>query len=167
MPRPGLRVRQPETLYDIGKDQSKSCPLSFRSQQSELSLHTHCSPLWRVHGVMSDSSAFAELMAVIIDRKENPPPRSYTTSLFQGGVPKIGGKIIEEASEVVEAAGEAVDTRHQHLVNESADLIYHLLVLLGHCDIPLSDVEAELRRRSGVSGLDEKAARGQKGGASE
>ena len=116
---------------------------------------------------MSNSSAFSQLMAVIVDRKLNPPARSYTTSLFQGGIAKIGGKIIEEANEVVGAGAEPVDTRQQHVVHETADLIYHLFVLLGHCDIPLEQLEAELRRRLGVSGLDEKAARGRRGAADE
>ncbi len=104
-------------------------------------------------------SVLAQLMQVIEDRKANPPERSYTTGLFQGGVEKIGAKILEEAGEVVEAAGEASDQGHQHLVYEAADLIYHLLVLLGHRDVQLSEVEAELAGRFGISGLDEKASR--------
>lgn len=99
-------------------------------------------------------------MAVIEDRRDNPPPKSYTTSLFAGGVPKIGAKITEEAAEVVEAAGEPGDEGRDHLVREAADLIYHLLVMLGHRGVQLSEVEAELGRRFGISGLDEKAARG-------
>ncbi len=116
---------------------------------------------------MADSSVFSQLMTVILDRKANPPARSYTTSLFQGGVAMIGAKIIEEANEVVAAAGEPVDTRQPHLVHEASDLVYHLLVLLGHCGVPLAAVEDELLRRSGVSGLDEKAARGRKGASDE
>ena len=50
---------------------------------------------------MPNSSVFRQLMAVIEDRKANPPARSYTTSLFQGGIARIGGKVIEEAGEVV------------------------------------------------------------------
>ena len=115
----------------------------------------------------SSSSVFSQLMAVILDRKANPPGRSYTTSLFQGGVAKIGDKIIEEANEVAEAGAEPAYTRQQHLVHEAADLIYHLFVLLGHCDIPLEQLEAELRGRFGVSGLDEKAARGRRGTSDE
>ena len=98
-------------------------------------------------------------MAVIEDRKRNPPPKSYTTSLFQGGVPKIAGKIMEEAAEVVAAAGEPGADGRTHLIYEAADLIYHLFVLLGHKDIALADLEAELGRRFGISGLDEKASR--------
>ena len=116
---------------------------------------------------MSDSSVYSQLIAVIEDRKVTPPERSYTTSLFQGGVAKIGGKLVEEVNEILEAASEPPATRKQHLVHEAADLIYHLLVLLGHCDVPLGHVEDELRRRFGVSGLDEKAARGQSGVAHE
>jgi len=108
-----------------------------------------------------DESVLGRLMSVIEDRKKNPPERSYTTSLFAGGVTKIGAKIAEEAAEVVEAAGESGPDGRQHLVCEAADLIYHLLVMLGHRDIPLAEVEAELARRFGISGLDEKAAREQ------
>ena len=103
---------------------------------------------------------FAQLMDVIEDRKQNPPPRSYTTKLFAGGVTKIGEKITEEAAEVVEAAGQTDDLAgREHLVHEAADLLYHLFVMLGHCGIPLDQVEQELAGRFGVSGLDEKAAR--------
>ena len=107
----------------------------------------------------SESSIMAQLMATIEDRKQNPPERSYTTKLFNGGVTKIGEKIMEEAAEVIEAAAEPADARHDHLVHETADLIYHLFVLLGHCEVPLADIESELASRFGISGLDEKAAR--------
>ncbi|MEX0792265.1 MAG: phosphoribosyl-ATP diphosphatase [Pirellulaceae bacterium] len=110
---------------------------------------------------MSESpSVLNQLMAVIADRKRNPPPKSYTTSLFAGGVEKIGSKITEEAAEVVEAAGEPGDEGRAHLIYEAADLMYHLMVMLGHRDIELQEVEAELGRRFGISGIDEKAARG-------
>jgi len=98
-------------------------------------------------------------MNVIEDRKANPPEKSYTTQLFRGGVEKIGAKITEEAREVVEAAQEPGDEGRQHVIHESGDLIYHLLVMLGHRDIRLEEVEAELARRFNISGLDEKAAR--------
>jgi phosphoribosyl-ATP pyrophosphohydrolase len=108
-------------------------------------------------------TAFAQLMATIEDRKANPPARSYTTSLFQGGVEKIGRKILEEANELIEAADEPGNEGRNHLIYEAADLIYHLFVMLGHRGIKLEEVEAELGRRFGLSGLDEKAARHQKG----
>ncbi len=111
---------------------------------------------------MSDESVFAQLMAVIADRKANPSERSYTNRLLDGGVEKIGAKVSEEAGEVVEAASEPGDEGRQHLTAEAGDLLYHLFVLLAYRDVPLGDVEAELARRFGVSGLDEKASRGRK-----
>lgn len=106
-----------------------------------------------------NDSILAQLMAVVADRKANPPAKSYTTSLFAGGVEKIGGKITEEAAEVVDAAGEPGDAGREHLVREAADLIYHLLVMLAQRDTSLAEVEAELAKRFGISGIDEKASR--------
>jgi phosphoribosyl-ATP pyrophosphohydrolase len=107
------------------------------------------------------SSIFARLMAVIEDRRDHPPEKSYTTTLLAGGVNKIGRKIREEADEVVAAAGEPGDPGRDHTGREAADLIYHLFVLLAHRGIRLADLEAELERRFGTSGLDEKASRPQ------
>jgi phosphoribosyl-ATP pyrophosphohydrolase len=109
--------------------------------------------------VSDSSSILAQLIAVIEDRKANPPEKSYTTRLFAGGVEKIGQKIVEESAEVVEAAAEPGDAGRTHTLAEAADLIYHLFVLLGYRDIRLEEVETELARRFGISGLDEKAAR--------
>lgn len=111
---------------------------------------------------MTDSQTILmQLMQVIVDRKASRPAGSYTTKLLDGGVSKIGEKIIEEAAEVVEAAGEPGDVGRQHLVREAADLVYHLLVMLAHSNVSLCDVEAELAKRFGISGLDEKASRKQ------
>ena len=104
-------------------------------------------------------SIFQKLMDVIDDRRRNPPERSYTTALFAAGVPKIGAKITEEAAEVVQAASEAGPEGRQHIVHEAADLLYHLFVLLGYREITLAEVEAELARRFGISGIDEKESR--------
>jgi len=79
--------------------------------------------------------------------------------LFAGGVPHINEKIIEEAQEVVEAAMEDGSSGRDHLIHEAADLLFHLMVLLGHQTIHIQEIEAELGRRFGVSGLDEKSAR--------
>jgi phosphoribosyl-ATP pyrophosphohydrolase len=107
------------------------------------------------------SSILPALEAVIAERKARPPgERSYVASLLQGGVPKIGAKIVEEAAEVVEAADEPGDAGRAHLVHEAADLVFHTLVLLGHRDVAWRDVEAELGRRFGVSGIEEKESRG-------
>lgn len=100
-------------------------------------------------------------MATIDDRKAHPSEKSYTSQLLRAGTPAIGEKVIEEAAEVVEAAGEPDDEGRLHLVREAADLVYHLLVLLACRDAGLADLEAELARRFGISGLDEKASRNQ------
>lgn len=107
-----------------------------------------------------EQSVLQRLMGVIEDRKRNPPPKSYTTKLLQGGVEKIGAKVREEAEEAVEAAGETGEDGRQHLIYEAGDVIYHLFVLLAHRDVKLEEVEAELARRFGVSGIDEKESRG-------
>ena len=110
---------------------------------------------------MPETSILPALMAVIAERKAHPPAeRSYVVSLLRGGVPKIGAKITEEAGEVVAAAAEPGEAGRAHLVREVADLVFHTLVLLGHHDIPWDDVEAELARRFGVSGIVEKESRG-------
>ncbi|WP_237170937.1 phosphoribosyl-ATP pyrophosphatase [Paludisphaera borealis] len=66
---------------------------------------------------------------------------------------------MEEAAEVVEASDEPGDAGREHLVKEVADLVFHTAVLLGYRDIEWDAVEAELDRRSGLSGIAEKAAR--------
>ena len=105
----------------------------------------------------------AQLMSVIEDRKANPPARSYTTQLFQGGVEAIGQKVTEEAAEVIDAAHNANDDAgRDHLAHEAADLIYHLFVLLGYRNVSLADVEGKIAERFGISGLDEKASRSNK-----
>ncbi len=110
---------------------------------------------------MNKLSLIDDLMEVIAARKALAPgSRSYVRSLFDGGVPAITAKITEEAAEVVEAASEPGVEGREHLVHEVADLLFHTLVLLGERDIAWSNVEAELARRFGVGGLDEKAARG-------
>ncbi len=107
----------------------------------------------------------ARLMDVITDRRDNPPAKSYTSTLFSAGLPKIGAKLLEEANEAVAAAGEDGDQGRKHLAYEAGDLIYHLFVLLAHNRVPLSEVESELASRFGVSGIDEKNARTRKGKA--
>jgi phosphoribosyl-ATP pyrophosphohydrolase len=72
---------------------------------------------------------------------------------------KIGRKIEEEAREVIEAASEPGEQGRRHLIYESSDLLYHLLVMLAFNGVKLDEVEAEIARRFGQSGLDEKAAR--------
>jgi phosphoribosyl-ATP pyrophosphohydrolase len=107
----------------------------------------------------STSAPLVKLERTIHARAKKPNPKSYTSQLLDGGVPKIGAKIVEEAAELVEAAGEPGQAGQEHFIREAGDLFYHLLVMLCHKNCNLFDVEAELARRFGVSGLEEKAAR--------
>jgi phosphoribosyl-ATP pyrophosphohydrolase len=110
---------------------------------------------------MNESNIMTALMGVISERKRNPPQeRSYVADLMRGGVAKIGGKIVEEAAEVVEAGDEPGDAGRQHLVKEVADLVFHAAVLLGYRGLDWASVEAELARRFGISGITEKESRG-------
>ena len=110
--------------------------------------------------VAEADNIFSRLMEVIERRKaSSTADKSYTASLLAGGVQRIGAKINEEAGETFEAASEAGEEGRRHLVHEAADLIYHLFVLLAHRDVSLAEVEAELARRFGTSGHEEKAAR--------
>ncbi|MEZ0397048.1 MAG: phosphoribosyl-ATP diphosphatase [Anaerolineales bacterium] len=85
-----------------------------------------------------------DLYQIIMDRKINPKPGSYTCELFAKGEDEILKKIGEEAVEVILAAKGQGDAR---LVEETADLAYHLLVLLASRGLSPADVEAELGRR--------------------
>jgi phosphoribosyl-ATP pyrophosphohydrolase len=104
---------------------------------------------------MSDFG-LAELAALIAERDKSDAETSYTKSLLVGGPARAAKKMGEEAVEVVIAAMEG-DPRA--LVSESADLLYHLLVLLQTRKVPLEDVLSELKRRTAQSGHAEKAAR--------
>lgn len=102
------------------------------------------------------SDTLKRLEQVIAERRSASPHSSYVAQLNAKGLPKIAQKLGEEATEAVIAA---LSGSREELVGESADVLFHLLVLLGAKDIPLADLLAELDRRDGVSGLDEKAAR--------
>ena len=107
------------------------------------------------------SVPLVKLERTIAARAKKPNEKSYTSQLLAGGVAKIGAKIVEEAAEVVAAAGEPGKKGHEHFVREVGDLVYHLLVMLRHKNCTLADVETELARRFGVSGIEEKASRKQ------
>ncbi len=109
---------------------------------------------------MPSDSILKALEGVLIARKTNPTSgKSYVASLYDRGLEAIGGKVIEEAAETVEAADEPGEAGREHLIREAADLLFHTLVLLAFKDVPLARVEAELARRFGVGGLEEKASR--------
>ncbi|MBY0282626.1 MAG: phosphoribosyl-ATP diphosphatase [Sphingomonas sp.] len=96
------------------------------------------------------------LESVIRSRQGADPTTSYTAKLFADGRAKIAQKVGEEAVETVIAA---LGDDRTALVGEATDLMFHLLVLLADADLSLDDIRAEMRRREGVSGIDEKAAR--------
>jgi phosphoribosyl-ATP pyrophosphohydrolase len=96
------------------------------------------------------------LEQVIRDRRTGDPSASYVAKLTARGRAKIAQKVGEEAVETVIAA---IADDKAGLVSESADLIFHLAVLLADAGLSLDDVRAELARREGVSGIDEKASR--------
>jgi phosphoribosyl-ATP pyrophosphohydrolase/phosphoribosyl-AMP cyclohydrolase len=93
---------------------------------------------------------------VIAERRRARPEKSYVVSLLDAGLPKISGKITEEARELCEALPE---NDAAHTAHEAADLLFHALVGLEAAGVPLDAVFAQLRKRFGISGIDEKASR--------
>ncbi|WP_417687284.1 phosphoribosyl-ATP diphosphatase [Roseibium sp.] len=98
----------------------------------------------------------ADLDAIIAARASSDDENSYTRKLIGKGVAKCAQKLGEEA---VEAAIAAVREDREELTAEAADILYHLLVVLRISGVSLEDVMAELSRRTGQSGLEEKASR--------
>ena len=96
------------------------------------------------------------LETTIAQRRTASPEQSYVAQLRARGLPVIARKLGEEAVEAVIAA---LSGTREELTGEAADLMFHLLVLLAERDVPLAEVLAELDRREGTSGLDEKASR--------
>ncbi len=100
--------------------------------------------------------SLSDLEKIIGERARSGDPDSWTAKLFAKGIDKAAQKLGEEAVETVIAA---VKGDKQALVSESADLIYHWLVVLGIAGVPLEDVLRELEGRTGRSGVAEKASR--------
>jgi phosphoribosyl-ATP pyrophosphohydrolase len=101
-------------------------------------------------------SALERLWRVIQSRRRADPGSSYTARLFARGRAQIAKKLGEEA---VEAVIEGVRNEPAALVRESADVLYHLMVLWAAAGVSPEDVAAELIRREGTSGIEEKRAR--------
>lgn len=97
-----------------------------------------------------------QLSQILEQRKTADPASSYVAGLYDKGLDAILKKIGEEATELVVAAK---DRDSHEIIHETADLWFHSLVLLAHAGLNVNDVLAELERRSGTSGLDEKAQR--------
>lgn len=105
---------------------------------------------------MTDTHILDQLYAVVNARKGDDPDQSYTARLFAKGTPKIAQKLGEEAVETVIAA---LAESPENVASESADLLYHLMVLWADKGVDPADVWAILAQRQGISGLAEKAAR--------
>ncbi len=99
---------------------------------------------------------FDQLLATVVARRSADPASSYVAKLTAKGRAKLAQKLGEEAVEVVIAA---VADDKAGLVSESADLIFHLALLLADAGLTFDDIRTELARREGVSGIDEKAGR--------
>ena len=103
-----------------------------------------------------------KLAAIIEERKSADPDSSYVAQLHHKGLEKILAKVAEEADETIEAAREVEQEGNlDHIIYETADLWFHTLVMLSKLGTGPEAVLAELDRRFGVSGLEEKASRGQ------
>jgi len=98
-----------------------------------------------------------QIAAVLEQRKQADPAGSYVATLYHGGLDAILKKIGEEATETVMAAK---DRDREKIICETADLWFHCMVLLAYEGLHPRDVIAELDRRFGLSGLEEKANRG-------
>lgn len=105
---------------------------------------------------MSTHDILHRLSETLASRRNADPETSYTAQLFAKGQDAILKKIGEESTELVMAAK---DGKRLNIVWESTDLIYHILVLLAYHGMGIEDVSQEMRRREGISGIDEKKAR--------
>ena len=105
---------------------------------------------------MIDASILRRLGEVIAARRQSDPASSYVASLFAKGQDAVLKKVAEEAAETLLASK---DGDQRQIVRETADLWFHSMILLAWHGLGPDDVLAELRRREGISGIDEKKAR--------
>ena len=105
---------------------------------------------------MKDTDVRERIAASIEERRKASPDKSYVASLFAKGDDAMLKKIGEEATETVLAAKSGDKL---HLVRETADLWFHCMIVLARHGLGPGDVLAEMKRREGISGIDEKAAR--------
>jgi len=133
-------------LVDVHMDCDRDC-LLVRARPEGPTCHLGTDTCFDGEGrVMPELAFLAELERVIAKRDENRPEGSYTTTLFESGVKRIAQKVGEEG---VETALAAVAGDDEELLNESADLIYHLLVLLRSRQLELGSVLEVLKARHG------------------
>lgn len=105
---------------------------------------------------MIDCQVLYRVSETLNERKDATPETSYVASLYAEGTDAICKKVAEEATETIMAAK---DGDRLHIVRETADLWFHSLILLSHFGLGPDDVLAELHRREGISGIDEKKSR--------
>ncbi len=129
------------TLQEIRVD-CDSDTLLIKAIPAGVVCHTGADTCWEEHNVSNDF--LGKLESIITERKNNPSESSYTSKLFAKGINKIAQKVGEEAVEVVI---EAKDDNEELFLNESADLLFHYLVLLNAKGYQLSDVLAVLKKR--------------------
>ena len=109
---------------------------------------------------MNNSEILAQLTEILEQRKKAAPESSYVASLYAKGLDAILKKVGEEATETVMAAKDVTQGGEKDkLIYEVADLWFHTMILLADQELSADDVLAELARRFGVSGHEEKAAR--------
>ena len=105
---------------------------------------------------MSTHDILHRLSETLASRRHADPETSYTAKLFANGPDSILKKIGEESGELIMAGK---DGKRLNIVRESTDLIYHVMVLLAFYGMGIEDVSQEMRRREGISGIDEKKSR--------
>ena len=108
---------------------------------------------------MSTHDMLHRLSETLISRRNADPTTSYTAQLFASGPDSILKKIGEECAELIMAGKEG---KRLKIVWESTDVIYHVLVLLAYYGLSIEDISQEMRRREGISGIDEKNSRVEK-----
>jgi len=131
--------------YLILKDIKVDCDndtLLIKAKPTGPTCHTGADTCWNEKNVPADF--LFELEQIIVDRKNNPSEKSYTSSLFEKGINKIAQKVGEEAVELVI---EAKDNSKELFLNEGADLLFHYLILLQAKGYSLNDVIGILKER--------------------
>ena len=104
----------------------------------------------RQGGEEANGAIFDRLYEMVLQRKAHPHEHSYVSSLMKDGPDRILKKVVEEAGEVVLA----VKKEHrEEVIHEVADLLFHTIVALGHCEIPMTTIQQELGKRFGKSGI--------------
>ena len=102
------------------------------------------------HGEEANGGILDRLYEVALQRKFHPKEQSYVSTLMKDGPDRILKKVLEEAGEVLLA----VKKEHrEEVIHEVADLLFHCIVALGHCEIPLTAIQQELGKRFGQSGI--------------